>query len=144
MSDQTSNQNSDDRKPQPAYLANPQAYLAKLPNTIEAVQAERDGLVLYEASQTTKANSFLIAGLSSGVLAFVVPLGSCTSVLGSRLENLDDAFNTFVSSLIFFVVLGVIFGIVAASFRTKARALRNRIATLNAHEVWLRENGPLR
>ncbi len=144
MSDQTSNQNSDDRKPQLAYLANPQAYLAKLPNTIEAVQAERSTLVIQEASQTTKANSFLIAGLSSGVLAFVVPLGSCTSVLGSRLENLDDAFNTFVYSLIFFVVLGVIFGIVAASFRTKARALRKQIATLNAHEVWLRENGPLR
>jgi predicted cation transporter len=144
MSDQTSNQNSDDRKPQPAYVANPQAYLAKLPNTIEAVQAERATLLIQEASQTTKANSFLIAGLSSGVLAFVVPLGSCTSVLGSRLENLDDAFNTFVSSLIFFVVLGVIFGIVAASFRTKARALRKQIATLNAHEVWLHENGPLR
>ncbi len=144
MSDQTSNQNSDDRKPQPAYLANPQAYIAKLPNTIEAVQAERATLLIQEASQTTKANSFLIAGLSSGVLAFVVPLGSCTSVLGSRLENLDDAFNTFVSSLIFFVVLGVIFGIVAASFRTKARALRKQIATLNAHEVWLHENGPLR
>jgi hypothetical protein len=144
MSDQTSNQNSDDRKPQPAYVANPQAYLAKLPNTIEAVQAERATLLIQEASQTTKANSFLIAGLSSGVLAFVVPLGSCTSVLGSRLENLDDAFNTFVSSLIFFVVLGVIFGIVAASFRTKARALRKQIATLNAHEVWLHENWPLR
>ncbi len=144
MSDQTSNQNSDDRKPQLAYLANPQAYLAKLPNTIEAVQAERPTLVIQEASQTTKANSFLIAGLSSGVLAFVVPLGSCTSVLGSRLENLDDAFNTFVYSLIFFVVLGVIFGIVAASIRTKARALRKQIATLNAHEVWLHENGPLR
>ena len=144
MNDQTSSHNSDDRTPQPAYLANPQAYLGKLPNTIETLQAERDGLVLYEASQTTKANSFLIAGLSSGVLAFVVPLGSCTSVLGSRLENLDDAFNTFVFSLIFFVVLGIVFGIVAASFRTKARALRNRIAALNAHEVWLRENGPLR
>jgi hypothetical protein len=144
MNDQTSSHNSDDITPQPAYLANPQAYLGKLPNTIETLQAERDGLVLYEASQTTKANSFLIAGLSSGVLAFVVPLGSCTSVLGSRLENLDDAFNTFVFSLIFFVVLGVVFGIVAASFRTKARALRNRIAALNAHEVWLRENGPLR
>lgn len=144
MNDQTSSHNSDDITPQPAYLANPQAYLGKLPNTIETLQAERDGLVLYEASQTTKANSFLIAGLSSGVLAFVVPLGSCTSVLGSRLENLDDAFNTFVFSLIFFVVLGVVFGIVAASFRTKARALRNRISALNAHEVWLRENGPLR
>ena len=144
MSDQTPNQNSDDRKPQPAFLANPQAYLAKLPNTIEAVQAERATLLIQEASQSTKANSFLIAGLSSGVLAFVVPLGSCTSVLGSRIENLDDAFNTFVSSLIFFVVLGVIFGIVAASFRTKARALRKQIATLNAHEVWLHENGPLR
>lgn len=143
MNDQTSSHNSDDITPQAPYLANPQAYLGKLPNTIEALHSERDGLVLYEASQTTKANSFLIAGLSSGVLAFVVPLGSCTSVLGSRLENLDDAFNTFVFSLIFFVVLGVVFGIVAASFRTKARALRNRIATLNAHEVWLRENGPL-
>ena len=144
MSDQTSNQNSDDRKPQPAYLVNPQAYLAKLPNTIEAVQAERATLVIQEASQTTKANGFLIAGLSSGVLAFVVPLGSCTSALGRRLENLEVAFNTFVSSMILCVVVGVVLGIIAASFRGKARTLRNRIATLNAHEVWLRENGPLR
>ena len=144
MSDQNQGQNSSERKPQPAYLANPQAYLDKLPNTIEGVQSERAALAIQEASQTTRANGFWIAGWSSGVLAFVVPLGSCTSALSGRLENLDDAFSTFVSSLIYFVVLGVIFGVVAASFRTKARALRKRIATLNAHEVWLHENGPLR
>lgn len=92
---------------------------------------------------STLANILLGSGVVSGILAFIVPLSSCTQQFKSCTSSgsggydglgcvggQDSGISTFFNELTTFVTVGVVLGVAAAIVRSFARTERHKAQML--------------
>ena len=109
------------------------AYRANLPSTIEGLEQERQDLTLERESKNRGANTLLVLGMCCGAAAFILPLNSCSSQLGGP-ATLVNALNAFVVTLVGCVLVGVVFGSIAASLRSRVKFIDSRLRAIESEK----------
>jgi hypothetical protein len=131
--------------------ANPVASLQDLPQsadpeirtyvTAEAVEQQIQLSTLHQKTMNTWANVCLGIGIFSGVCGFVLPLQAC-SAAASGYNGLSAGITAFFTVLLTCIGVGVAFGVVAATLRSRARAAGNRLHELKMQGIRVKASRP--
>jgi hypothetical protein len=131
--------------------ANPVASLQDLPQsadpeirtyvTTEAVEQQIQLSTLHQKTMNTWANVCLGIGIFSGVCGFVLPLQAC-SAAASGYNGLSAGITAFFTVLLTCIGVGVAFGVVAATLRSRARAAGNRLHELKMQGIRVKASRP--
>ncbi|MEY4349868.1 MAG: hypothetical protein RL719_1165 [Actinomycetota bacterium] len=131
--------------------ANPVASLQDLPQsadpeirtyvTAEAVEQQIQLSTLHQKTMNTWANVCLGIGIFSGVCGFVLPLQAC-SAAASGYNGLSAGITAFFTVLLTCIGVGVAFGVVAATLRSRSRAAGNRLHELKMQGIRVKASRP--
>jgi hypothetical protein len=114
------------------------SYRANLPTNLGDLADERETLTSEAAATEGIANVFMTLGLISGFGSFLFPIFTAMANFGGS-PSITGAVNSFVGTIFFCVLFGIVFGAIAASIRSRAKAQRSRIRALNEHERVLKK-----
>jgi hypothetical protein len=136
--------------------ANPVASLEELPQsadpeirtyvTAEAVEEQVQLSTTKQRLMTTWANVCLGLGIFAGICGFVLPLQACSAAASadasSSFHGLGAGISAFFTVLLTCIGVGVAFGVVAATLRSRARAAGNRLHELRLQSIRVRASRP--
>ena len=135
-----------------AAISNPAASLEDLPQsadpeirtyvTAESVEQQVQISTTKQRLMTTWANVCLGLGIFSGICAFVLPMQACSDAGTTGINGLADGLTAFIAVLLTCIGVGVTFGIIAATLRSRARAAENRIHELRLQSLRVSASRP--
>ena len=133
-------------------VAGPAASLQDLPQstdpeirsftTIEQIDQQTALATATQKNMTLGANICLGIGIFAGICGFILPLAACSNAASDGYNSIGSSITAFFTTLFWCIGLGVAFGIVAATMRSRARAASNRLHELKLQGLRVKASNP--